>query len=235
MKFCMSVIKSGLLLLVMGSAGLLAQEAPAPIPFRTTIELALKNSPTSGVASADLQRARASYLQARDLFLPQATLGSGLAFSYGFPLSLEGSAPSVFNVNIQEFIFNPAQRAYIKAAKTGIDQTASQNADRRNDTIMETAVDYIQLDTIQSSITILHEQQDMAAKLEDIVSQRVQAGLDSHHARTARFGAYTSATEPGPGRGRPVAAAALAAHRAACHFDHHVDREHSATSGRLAE
>ncbi len=179
MKSRMGVITSILLVLAAYSVDLLAQETPAPIPFRTAIELALKNSPSSGVAAADLQRARASYLQTRDLFLPQMVVGSGLAFSYGFPLSLEGSAPSVFNVNIQEFLFNPAQRQYMKAARTGIDQTASQNADRRNDTIMETAVDYIQLDTIQSSIVILHEQQDMAAKLEDIVSQRVQAGLDS--------------------------------------------------------
>ena len=179
MKSRMGVITSILVVLAMCSSGLLAQEAPTTIPFRTAIELALKNSPASGVAAADLQRARASYLQTRDLFLPQATLGSGLAFSYGFPLSLEGSAPSIFNVNIQEFLFNPAQRQYLKAAKTGINQTASQNADRRNDTIMETALDYIQLDTIQSSIAILREQQDMAAKLEDIVSQRVQAGLDS--------------------------------------------------------
>src|SRR5258708_26307651 len=45
--------------------------------------------------------------------------------------------------------------------------------------MMEGGGGYIQLETIQSSIVILHEQQDMAAKLEDIVSQRVQAGLDS--------------------------------------------------------
>src|SRR5258708_31686703 len=177
MKSRMGVITSIVLILAACCAGSLAQEAPQPVPFRTAIELALKNSPTSGVAAADLQRARASYQQTRDLFLPQMMLGSGLAFSYGFPLSLEGSAPSVFNVNIQEFLFNPAQRQNIKAAKTGIDQTASQNADRRNDTIMETAVDYTQLDTIQSSIAILHEKQDMAAKLEDIGNQRGQAGL----------------------------------------------------------
>ena len=155
------------------------QETPAPLPFRTVIELALKNSATTGIATADLQRARATYTQTRDQFLPQMVLGSGLAYSYGFPLSLEGAAPSVFNVNIQEFLFNPAQRQNIKAARSGIDQTTSQNADRRNDVIMEAAIDYIQLDVLQSSIIVQREQQQMAAKLQDIVSQRVQAGLDS--------------------------------------------------------
>jgi outer membrane protein TolC len=161
------------------AAGQSTQEAQTPLPFRTIIELALKNSATTGIAAADLQRARATYTQSRDLFLPQMVLGSGLGYSYGFPLSLEGSAPSIFNVNVQSFLFNPAQRENIKAAKSGIDQTTSQNADRRNDVIMEAAIDYIQLDVLQSSIIVQREQQMMAAKLQDIVTQRVQAGLDS--------------------------------------------------------
>src|SRR6266481_6871217 len=82
----------------------------APLPFRTALELALKNSVATGIAHADVQRAQANYLQARDLFLPQATIGSGLGYSYGFPLSIEGSAPSIFDVSTQQFLFNPAQR-----------------------------------------------------------------------------------------------------------------------------
>ena len=161
------------------AAGQSTQEPQTPLSFHTIIELALKNSATTGIAAADLQRARATYTQSRDLFLPQMVLGSGLGYSYGFPLSLEGAAPSLFNVNVQSFLFNPAQRENIKAARSGVEQTTSQNADRRNDVIMEAAIDYIQLDVLQSSIIVQREQQMMAAKLQDIVSQRVQAGLDS--------------------------------------------------------
>src|ERR1700680_751478 len=93
--------------LAAGQATQESQETQTPLPFRTIIELALKNSATTGIATADLQRARATYTQTRDLFLPQMVVGSGLAYSYGFPLSLEGAAPSIFNVNVQEFLFNP--------------------------------------------------------------------------------------------------------------------------------
>jgi outer membrane protein TolC len=150
-----------------------------PLAFRTAIELALRNSATTGLAQADFERARASVAQTRDVYLPQMVLGSGLGGSYGFPLSLEGAAPSIFNVNFQGALLNSAQRSYIKAARSDVAATTAQNADRRNDVILETALAYIQLDLLESSLTIQREQEQSAAKFQDIVNQRVQAGLDS--------------------------------------------------------
>ena len=162
---------------------LLAQDSASgkdrPLAFRTAIELAVKNSATTGLAQADLQRARATVTQTRDVFLPQMVLGSGLGASYGFPLSLEGAAPSIFNVNFQGALLNAAQRNFVKAARSDVDGTTAQNADRRNDVIMETALDYVQLDLLESSLTIQREQQQAVRKFQDIVTQRVQAGLDS--------------------------------------------------------
>jgi outer membrane protein TolC len=164
-------------------ATLLAQDTSSskdrPLPFRMAIELALKNSATTGLSQADLQRARAVVNQTHNAFLPQMVLGSGLGASYGFPLSLEGAAPSIFNVNFQGDLINLAQRNYVKAAKSDVDVTKAQNADRRNDVIMETAMDYVQLDLLDSSLTIQKEQQQAAQKFQDIVAQRIQAGLDS--------------------------------------------------------
>jgi outer membrane protein len=150
-----------------------------PLAFRTAIELALKNSATTGLSQADLQRARSVVRQTKDVFLPQMVAGSGLGGSYGFPLSLEGAAPSIFNVNFQGALINLAQRNYVKAAKSDVEVTTAQNADRRNDVIMETALDYVQLDLLDSSLTIQKEQQQSAQKFQDIVRQRIQAGLDS--------------------------------------------------------
>ncbi len=152
---------------------------PRPLAFRTAIELAIRNSATSGLAAADLTRAQSSVRQARDVYLPQMVLGSGLGASYGFPLSLEGAAPSIFNVNFQGALLNGAQRSYIKAAKSDAAATTAQNADRRNEVVMEAALDYIQLDLLDSSLAIQREQQEAAARFQDIVNQRVQAGLDS--------------------------------------------------------
>lgn len=151
----------------------------SPLPFRTAIELALKNSAATGIVRAETQRAQANYLQMRDLFLPQFLVGSGLAYSYGFPLSIEGSAPSIFDLTSQQFLINAAQRQFVKAARTEVSTAQAQNADRRNDVIMEAALDYIQLDLLESSLSVQREQRELAAKFEDVVNQRVQAGIDA--------------------------------------------------------
>jgi outer membrane protein TolC len=156
-----------------------AQDQGKPLTFRAAIELALRNSTATAISQADWERARATVNQARDLYIPQVTAGAALGYSHGFPLSLEGSAPSLFNVNIQGFLLNSAQLDYIRAAKSDAETTAAHNADRRNELIMETALDYMQLDLLESSLTVQGEQHDAAAKLQDIVEQRVQAGLDS--------------------------------------------------------
>jgi len=175
MKFKSTIV----ILCILFSIRITATAQNNTLPFRTAIELALKNSAASGIARADAQRARANYLQARDLFLPQVTVGSGLAWSYGFPLSLEGSAPSILDLNSQAFLFNLAQREFLKAAKGEINATEAQNADRRNDVIMETALDYIQLDLLESSLNVQKEQRELANKFEDVVNQRMQAGIDA--------------------------------------------------------
>jgi outer membrane protein TolC len=164
-------------------ATLLAQDPATgkdkPLAFRTAIELALKNSTTTGLSQADQQRAHAAVTQVRDVYLPQTVLGSGLGASYGFPLSLEGAAPALFNVNFQGALLNLAQQNYLKAAKSDAAATTAQNADRRNELIMETALDYVQLDLLESSLSIQKEQQQAAEKFQSIVAQRIQAGLDS--------------------------------------------------------
>ncbi|MGH9508698.1 MAG: hypothetical protein ACRD2M_02080, partial [Terriglobales bacterium] len=82
--------------------------AADPVPFRRAIELAVTHSNPMAAANADQSRAQNAYQEARNLFLPQMVLGSGLAATYGFPLSIEGAAPSIINVNSQQYLFNPA-------------------------------------------------------------------------------------------------------------------------------
>ena len=107
------------------------------LTFRQAVELALKNSTTMAIADADQRRAQRGYQETRSMFLPQMTLGSGLGYSHGFPLSLENAAPSILNLNTQQFIINAAQREFMRAAKSELAAMTKLGNDRRAEVILE--------------------------------------------------------------------------------------------------
>jgi outer membrane protein TolC len=165
--------------------------APAQeLTFRRAVELALKNSTTVAIADADQRRAQQGYYETRNMFLPQVTLGSGIAYSNGFPLSLENSAPSILNVNTQQFLINAAQREFMRAAKSELSAMTKLGDDRRAEVILETAFVYAELDKLQDSLKALKQQETAAQRVESVTRDRLQAGVDSELEVTrARLGA----------------------------------------------
>src|SRR4051812_32866561 len=102
-------------LLVLSTSFLLAEVRP--MTLRQAVETAVKQNPDLALARIDEEKARQGIRVARDPFTPRLTVGSGLAYSNGFPMSIEGSAPSVVQARASEFIFNRPQSFAIAQAK----------------------------------------------------------------------------------------------------------------------
>ncbi len=147
-----------------------------PLPFRQAVDLAVKRSAL--LSAADLTRAHQSYLAATRMYIPQLVVGSGLAKSWGFPLSIEGSAPTAVSVNTMAYFINPAQRDFVRAARTEWDATALSSEDKRQQAILDTAVTYTQLDRLVTALNLLHQQEQEAVRAEQITAERVQAGVE---------------------------------------------------------
>lgn len=149
------------------------------LTLKRALELAGANGTNVGIAIADQVRARNAYLEARNAYIPAAVVGSGLGKSWGFPLSIEGSAPSIFNVNAQSTLFNPAQRSFVRAARNELNATAYNAEDQKNQAILDAAVTYAQLNAALTKLKTLTEQSDQAKRAEYITQQRLEQGLDS--------------------------------------------------------
>ncbi|HVZ61097.1 MAG TPA: TolC family protein [Terriglobales bacterium] len=149
-----------------------------PLPFRRAVELAVSRASATGVEAANRLRAQSAYRQARSAYLPQAVVGSGLGWSYGYPLSIEGSAPSVFNVNYQSVLYSPAQREFVRSAKIAWEATESATENERRNVLLETSVSYVQLNTVAGRTKSLEEQLQVAAQLVKLVTARVHEGVD---------------------------------------------------------
>ena len=155
-----------------------------PLTLKRAVELALVHSPAAGQAVADEQRALASFRETRDAYIPQLLIGSGLGDSWGYPLSLEGSAPSLVNLTVQSALFNPALRSGLRAARTEYQAAQVGTKERRSQIIQDTTLAYLELLKWQELMDILAKQQDDAAKMEQIVAQRIQQGVDTPLAGT---------------------------------------------------
>lgn len=154
--------------------------AAETVPFQRILELALTHSTGSAIANADVQHMLASYRELRNSYAPQVFVGSGLGYSYGFPLSLEGSAPSLVNVVAQSTVFNPAQQQFMRAARTDWQASQSQGKDQRNAIIQDAAITYAELAKWEARLTRLQADQDEAQQLQSAVALRVQQGVDSN-------------------------------------------------------
>lgn len=156
-------------------------QAPStgPVTFQQAVELALQHSGVMSIAAMNQWRSHKAYLEARDHYLPQLTVGSGLGYSYGFPLTLEGSAPSVVNFTSTQSLFNLSLRQFIKAAKIEWKAESFEVQDKKNAVILDVALSYQQLETLASKVEALNKAQEAATKAVYISQQRLKEGVDS--------------------------------------------------------
>ena len=167
-------------LLVFGLCFLMAVPATAePLPLKRAVELALSHATATGIAAADAQHAFSAYRESRNNYVPQLVVGSGLGKSWGFPLSLEGSAPSIVNVNAQSALFNPALQQFVRAAKTEWVAATIQNKGQRAQVIQDTVLSYAELNKWEQRIGKLRDDQAAASKLEQAMAERVKEGVES--------------------------------------------------------
>lgn len=146
------------------------------VSLYTVVDLALRNSKSVGVAEAQAENARRGWKETRDVYIPNFSLGSGLGYSYGFPLG----TPTVFNVTSSSLLFSFSQHDYIRSAKAATKAAMLSLKNTRQQVILDTSLTYIELDKTLSQIAALQEAEADADKLLEVMQDRVQAGLETN-------------------------------------------------------
>jgi outer membrane protein len=149
------------------------------LSLREAAQLTLQNSRAIELAGIGVERAAAEQDEARSIFRPQVLLGSGLAYSKGFPLSIEGSAPSIFQVSASQALFDASLRNVERQAGAMRDAAAKNLDEQRDTALLETVQVYLDLDRNQRSLGHLQEQVRSLETSADLVSERVNAGLET--------------------------------------------------------
>jgi len=161
---------------LLGFVSLLGETgAHAQISFYTAVDLALRNSTPVRISAANVLHAEAAVMESVDAYRPSFSVGSSLGYSYGFPVG----QPSIYSVSAQSLAFSFSQPDYIRSARAALLASQLQLKDTRQQVILDTALDYIELVTVNQQMTALDQETGFVQRLVAIETDRVDAGLDS--------------------------------------------------------
>jgi outer membrane protein TolC len=104
------------------------------LTLKQAVDRALAQNPETIMARLDRLRAEQGIRVAKSPFTPRVGVGSGLAYSNGFPLSIEGSAPAAFDVKANQYLFNWPQIYAIAQAKESA-RGAAFGTDEKNEEV----------------------------------------------------------------------------------------------------
>ncbi|MCL2878238.1 MAG: TolC family protein [Acidobacteria bacterium] len=86
------------------------------LTLEEAVRLAIAHSPDALIAGAKARQAEEAVQETRSLNLPRAVVGTGAAYNNGFPLSVEGSAPSIVRFEAIQSIFSAQNKNLIREA-----------------------------------------------------------------------------------------------------------------------
>jgi outer membrane protein len=113
------------------------------LTLREAVALALKQNPDILLTRLDAVKADQNVRLARDPFIPKVVAGSGLAYTSGFPMSIEGATPSIVQARAISSVFNRPQSLRIAAAKEARRGSEMDAAARQDDVVYRVAEMYL--------------------------------------------------------------------------------------------
>jgi outer membrane protein len=156
------------------------------LTLQQALQLALQQNPDLVIARLDEQKAGEQVKINKSPFSPSVYAGSGLAWAYGFPSSIDGSAPSIVQARTTMSIYDKPQSYLVEEAKEqqrgagfGVDQ-------KRDEIIFRVASAYIDAENAAQALDAAKEQDAELARVKQLVQARVDAGEElAHEAKKA--------------------------------------------------
>jgi outer membrane protein len=142
------------------------------------VRLALQQNPDVIISRLEKQRAVQAIRVVRDPFVPRIGVGSGLAYSAGFPMSIEGSAPSLFQARASQFLFNRQQSYLVAQAREAARGAGIAAQAVKAEVAFQTTSAYLDTELILRTSDQAARQMDGLQRVIDAVRSRVAEGRE---------------------------------------------------------
>lgn len=165
-----------LLLLPLLGSSLFAE--PRTLTLKQAVELALHQNPELVLARLDEQKAAYEILAVKEPMLPRVIVGSGLAYSSGMPMSIEGASPSIVQAQAVRNIYNAPQGYRVAEAKEMARASALEGAAMREEVALRTATLFLDLEKTLRAHQVALRQVEHLQRLEATVRLRIEEGRE---------------------------------------------------------
>src|ERR1700722_16993599 len=108
--------------------------------LKQALERALEQNPDVLLARLDQQKARDQILIAKDPFYPKVYGGGGYAWTNGYPVSIDGNPPSIFQARTDMTLFDRQQTYKVAEAKEGLRGSAFDVTKRQEEAAYRVAL-----------------------------------------------------------------------------------------------
>ena len=156
-------------------AAVSAVPALAQTSLSSAVILALNTSPKVKSAADDVAKAQAALAEARAVYIPAISVGSGLGDSFGY----SPYPPTLFTFQAQSLVFSSSQPDYIRSARAGLVAAQFSLTDARQSVAEDVANTFVALDHDQKREAALTQELGFAQRLTTIVQDRLDAGRDT--------------------------------------------------------
>ncbi len=146
--------------------------------LKEAVELASRQSPEVVLARLDEQRAALEAQAVREPLLPRLVAGSGLAYSSGMPMSIEGATPAVVQAKAVRALWNRPQGYQVAAARETARAAAAGTAAAREEAALRVAVLFLDLERLARQAESVQRQLEHAQRIEAATRLRAEEGRE---------------------------------------------------------
>lgn len=146
------------------------------LSIQEAVQMSLGHAPAMHIAKAQEERAGEAVREGRSLIRPQVVAGTGIAYNNGFPLSIDGAAPSIFQVGLSQSIFSKKNRNLIREAEEEGKASRFSKESTGNELAAKTALAYFRLVQSRKMITLAEERVQSAEEYFAIAQALSDAG-----------------------------------------------------------
>src|SRR5579862_3540715 len=163
--------------LLSGVPVLPAQDAVS-LNLKQAVEMALRNSREVALAQARYNVSQNTVAVNRSAFRPNLFTGSGAAYTYGFPQTVSGAAPSIVNASYMQTVFNPLLSSQVRASDERREAQRLELEKTRNSVMLQTSSSYLELAKVRHSLDLMRTQRQSNARILDFTRQRLAEGRE---------------------------------------------------------